>query len=85
MFSFLIFLISLQTTKSRLLCCKCDLWLADQCWVAPVEFVACNVSSFFYPSAIFPATVVGSQFTQFSQPDSITKASFFLSFFKQSF
>ena len=34
------FLIGLQATKARLHCCKHALWLADQCWVAPVEFVA---------------------------------------------
>ena len=34
------FLIGLQTTKASLLCCKRNLWLADQGWVAPVEFLA---------------------------------------------
>ena len=37
------FLIGLQTTKARLFWCKRDLWLADQCWVAAVEFVALQI------------------------------------------
>ena len=34
------FLIGLQITKARVLCCKHELCLADQCWAVPVEFVA---------------------------------------------